>query len=58
MEPQPGEPDKSASLLGIFGRCKTPGGGRLLRKWLKQPLLSRYDIEARRSAHACDRLVV
>lgn len=47
VEPLPGEPDKNASLLGIFSNCKTAMGSRLLRKWLKQPLLSKFDIEER-----------
>ena len=40
VEPQPNEADRNASLYGIFAKTKTAGGGRLLRKWLKQPLLS------------------
>jgi len=47
VEPLPGEVDKNASLLGIFSQCKTAMGARLVRKWLKQPLLSRYDLEGR-----------
>lgn len=48
VEPDPHCPDKNGSLLGIFTpECKTAGGGRLLRKWLKQPLLSAYEIEQR-----------
>ena len=47
VEPQPGEPERNASLLGLFSCCKTAMGARLLRKWLKQPLLSRHDIEDR-----------
>ena len=47
VEPLPGEPDKNASLLGLFSVCKTAMGARLVRKWLKQPLLSRHDIEGR-----------
>jgi len=47
VEPQPGESDKNASLLGIFSQCKTAMGARLVRKWLKQPLLSRFDLEER-----------
>jgi len=47
VEPQPGDNEKSASLLGLFSVCKTAMGARLLRKWMKQPLLSRHDIEER-----------
>eukprot|EP00316_Scyphosphaera_apsteinii_P000388 CAMPEP_0119326074 /NCGR_PEP_ID=MMETSP1333-20130426/67397_1 /TAXON_ID=418940 /ORGANISM="Scyphosphaera apsteinii, Strain RCC1455" /LENGTH=957 /DNA_ID=CAMNT_0007334263 /DNA_START=94 /DNA_END=2967 /DNA_ORIENTATION=+ len=47
VEPLPGEPDKNASLMGIFAHCKTIGGSRTLRKWFKQPLLSRHDINTR-----------
>jgi DNA mismatch repair protein MSH2 len=86
VEPQPGDVDKNASLLGIFSQvgispgsppdspgspldlpltlqpgyppvsswylpfisqCKTAMGARLVRKWLKQPLLSAHDIEER-----------
>ena len=47
VEPLPGEPDRNASLLGVFRECKTAMGARLVRKWLKQPLLSKYDIECR-----------
>ncbi|EOD21949.1 DNA mismatch repair protein muts [Emiliania huxleyi CCMP1516] len=47
VEPQPNEADRNASLYGIFAKTKTAGGGRLLRKWLKQPLLSPHEIEHR-----------
>ena len=47
VDPVPGEPDKNASLLGIFSHCKTAMGARLVRKWLRQPLLSAHDIEQR-----------
>lgn len=47
VDPVPGEPDKNASLLGVFSHCKTAMGSRLVRKWLRQPLLSAHDIEAR-----------
>ena len=47
VEPMAGENDKNASLLGLFSVCKTAMGSRLVRKWLKQPLLQKADIEAR-----------
>jgi len=47
VDPVVGEPDKNASLLGVFSHCKTAMGSRLVRKWLRQPLLSAHDIEAR-----------
>ena len=40
--PAPGEADKNASLL-IFSQCKTAMGSRLLRKWLRQPLVNAHD---------------
>ena len=43
----PGDADKNSSLLGLFSVCKTAMGARLVRKWLKQPLLSRVDLEER-----------
>ena len=47
VEPQPGDHDKNASLLGLFSVCKTAMGSRLVRKWLKQPLLDRSQLEER-----------
>ena len=47
VDPQPGEADKNASLLGIFSQCKTAMGSRLLRKWLRQPLVNAHDIGER-----------
>ena len=38
VEPQPGDTDRHASLLGLFSCCKTAMGARLIRRWLKQPL--------------------
>jgi len=35
------------TLLGVIDETKTPMGARLLRQWLKQPLLSCTDIQAR-----------
>ena len=46
LEPVPGEASK-ASLLGIVSQCKTLMGGRLVRRWLRQPLLSPAEIESR-----------
>ncbi len=40
------------SLLGVLDRTRTPMGGRLLRRWIAQPLLDRAQIEARLSAVA------
>ncbi len=45
--PQRGEPERNASLQGIFGHCRSVAGTRMLRKWLKQPLTAPYDIELR-----------
>tara|TARA_B100000524_G_scaffold203349_1_gene106077 strand:+ start:150 stop:2930 length:2781 start_codon:yes stop_codon:yes gene_type:complete len=45
--PQSGESDRNASLQGILGKCQTAAGTRMLRKWLKQPLITTYDIELR-----------
>lgn len=42
--------DTGASLLSIIDRTKTPMGGRLLRRWLKQPLLDPAEI-FRRQEH-------
>jgi DNA mismatch repair protein MutS len=38
---------RGPSLLDALDVTLTPGGGRLLRRWLGQPLLVRSDIEAR-----------
>ncbi len=40
------------SLLGVLDRTRTPMGGRLLRRWIAQPLLDRAEIEARLNAVA------
>ena len=47
VEPAPGETERHASLLGLLSCCKTKVGGRLVRKWLRQPLLSRVELEGR-----------
>jgi DNA mismatch repair protein MutS len=48
------------SLLGVLDRTRTPMGGRLLRRWIAQPLLDREEIESRLNAvaalHAADPL--
>ncbi|KAJ1952692.1 MSH2 protein, partial [Linderina pennispora] len=44
--PQDGA-SKTMSLYGLLDRCKTSQGKRLLKQWLKQPLLSITDIEDR-----------
>ena len=43
----PRDGSKSMSLYGLLNHCKTPVGSRLLAQWLKQPLMSREDIETR-----------
>jgi DNA mismatch repair protein MutS len=40
------------SLLGVLDRTRTPMGGRLLRRWLGEPLLDIAEIEARLGAVA------
>jgi DNA mismatch repair protein MutS len=42
--------ESGASLLSIIDRTKTPMGGRLLRRWLRQPLLDVTEI-FRRQEH-------
>ncbi|KAJ1939301.1 MSH2 protein, partial [Linderina macrospora] len=44
--PQDGA-SKTMSLYGLLNRCKTSQGKRLLKQWLKQPLLSVTEIEDR-----------
>jgi len=41
-----------ASLLGVLDQTRTPMGGRLLRRWLGQPLLDVAAIRARQDAVA------
>jgi DNA mismatch repair ATPase MutS len=38
---------KYGSLFGLLNRCKTAQGTRLLRVWLKQPLVNLWEIEKR-----------
>ncbi|KAL2919102.1 MSH2 protein [Polyrhizophydium stewartii] len=38
---------KSMSLTGLLDKCKTAQGSRLLGQWVKQPLMSVEDIQAR-----------
>jgi DNA mismatch repair protein MutS len=41
------ESGAGASLLSVLDRAKTPMGGRLLRRWLRQPLLDTAEIYSR-----------
>ncbi len=43
---------RKGSLLWVMDKTKTPMGGRLLRKWLDQPLISLSDILPRQDAIA------
>ncbi|KAM0326938.1 hypothetical protein ACHAQA_006058 [Verticillium albo-atrum] len=47
LMPGPRDGAKSMSVYGLLNHCKTPIGSRLLSQWLKQPLMSREDIEKR-----------
>ncbi len=42
--------NRRGSLLWAIDRTVTAMGGRLLRRWLEQPLLNLYDIEQRQNA--------
>jgi DNA mismatch repair protein MutS len=44
------EGSRKHTLLGLLDKTKTPMGGRLLRHWIKQPLLSVLDIKKRQDA--------
>ena len=43
----------AGSLLSVIDLTKTPMGGRLLKKWLGQPLLDIKQLERRQQAVAC-----
>jgi DNA mismatch repair protein MSH2 len=47
LMPGPRDGSKTMSLYGVLNHCKTPVGSRLLAQWLKQPLMSRGEIEKR-----------
>ncbi|KAI9850994.1 MAG: MutS-like protein [Thelocarpon superellum] len=47
LMPGPRDGAKNMSLYGLLNHCKTPVGSRLLAQWLKQPLMSREEIENR-----------
>lgn len=47
LMPGPRDGSKTMSLYGLLNHCKTPVGGRLLAQWLKQPLMSKEEIEKR-----------
>jgi DNA mismatch repair protein MSH2 len=47
LMPGPRDGSKTMSLYGLLNHCKTPVGSRLLAQWLKQPLMSKEQIERR-----------
>lgn len=47
LMPGPRDGAKTMSLYGLLNHCKTPVGSRLLAQWLKQPLMSKDEIEKR-----------
>lgn len=47
LMPGPRDGSKNMSLYGLLNHCKTPVGSRLLAQWLKQPLMSKVEIEKR-----------
>ncbi|KAH6682879.1 DNA mismatch repair protein msh-2 [Halenospora varia] len=47
LMPGPRDGAKTMSLYGLLNHCKTPIGSRLMAQWLKQPLMSKDDIEKR-----------
>ncbi|KAG1727585.1 DNA mismatch repair protein MutS [Suillus paluster] len=46
-----GSINKNATLLGLLNKCKTAQGTRLLRTWLKQPLINLHEICKRARPH-------
>lgn len=47
LMPGPRDGSKNMSLFGLLNHCKTSLGSRLLSQWLKQPLMSKEEIEKR-----------
>ncbi|TVY41489.1 DNA mismatch repair protein [Lachnellula occidentalis] len=47
LMPGPRDGAKTMSLYGLLNHCKTPVGSRLMAQWLKQPLMSKDEIEKR-----------
>jgi DNA mismatch repair protein MSH2 len=47
LMPGPRDGSKTMSLYGLLNHCKTPIGSRLMAQWLKQPLMSKEEIEKR-----------
>lgn len=47
LMPGPRDGAKTMSLYGLLNHCKTPIGSRLMAQWLKQPLMSKKEIEKR-----------
>ncbi|KAL2694532.1 MutS-like protein [[Neocosmospora] mangrovei] len=47
LMPGPRDGSKTMSVYGVLNHCKTPVGSRLLAQWLKQPLMSKQEIEKR-----------
>ena len=47
LMPGPRDGSKTMSIYGVLNHCKTPVGSRLLAQWLKQPLMSKDEIEKR-----------
>ncbi|CAM1503805.1 Fc.00g013960.m01.CDS01 [Cosmosporella sp. VM-42] len=47
LMPGPRDGSKTMSIFGVLNHCKTPVGSRLLAQWLKQPLMSKQEIEKR-----------
>ena len=53
LMPGPRDGSKYMSVYGLLNHCKTASGSRLLSQWLKQPLMSKDEIEKRqRLVHA------